>query len=855
MLRTTTALGCLSPGWSPATVLVQPSVSAASSARPSVEPDAETEPPPAGRPARLVPASCVTLQDELLAPAQGRNLAYLLALDPARLLAPFRRSAGLKVESPGYGSWESTGLDGHMGGHVVSALAQAAALPCAPRDRARVRQRLRQMLSGWAECQQAVAGDALMAGYLGGVPQGREAWAALAQGQVDADNFQLNGRWVPWYNLHKTLAGLRDAWLLAEEPNAEPLLLSLLDWVDRITAGLDEASLQKMLRTEHGGMVEVLADVARVSGDAAHTRLALRFVDRSLLSPLAARVDALTGLHANTQLPKVQGWVRLADLQALPEGAAASRYFWHRVVRHRSVPLGGHGVREHFHPPEDFSPLTEAVEGPESCNSYNMMLLDALLWQQGPWAGYMDHAERTLYNQVLPAQHPVTGGLVYFTPLRPHHHRVYSTVHEGMWCCVGTGLEAHARHGHFIYGHDARTVWVNLFVASTLRMPGLGLGLQQITAFPAEARTTLRWLAPHSRWLAIRHPAWADAASTRVRCRGHQVSVQAAADGYLHLPGPWRAGDDVEIEWAMPARLVGLPDGSAQRVLMLGPVVLATRSEPALAGFAATGGPSHSHRLSDPPPQHFGDDSRMGHMAHGPLSQPEATLVLRRAQALLTDLQAAEGGPLHRRTQALTPLGAAPHAQATVTLEPFYGLHEARYQLLWPLLDGPEVARRAAQAQAQAHSRAALDAQTIDQVAPGEQQPEADHAYAAEGAETGLNQGRRWRHATGWFGYTLHDPLREARALQLVLNQGDQGRRWHVEVNGVRLPWPDLPLSTPTPTPTPDEVITAEGWPTGFVTVRLPLPRHTDTHTAWQVRFVAEPGSVAGGLYGLRLLR
>jgi uncharacterized protein len=787
------------------------------------------------------------LQDRLLAPAQARNLTYLLTLDPARLLTPFRRSAGLAAGA-GYGSWESTGLDGHMAGHVVSALSQAAALPLSPRDQALVRQRLRQMLAGWSECQQAVAHDPLMAGYLGGVPEGREAWAALAQGHIEADNFQLNGRWVPWYNLHKTLSGLRDAWLQADEAAARPVLMALVAWVDRITAALDDAAMQTMLRTEHGGMVEVLADVARVSGDAAHRRLALRFVDRSLLLPLAAGEDRLTGLHANTQLPKVHGWVRLNDLQALPEGAAAARFFWHRVVRHRSVPLGGHGVREHFHAPEDFSALAEAVEGPESCNSYNMMMLDALLWQQGPWAGYMDHAERTLYNQVLPAQHPQTGGLVYFTPMRPHHHRVYSTVNDGMWCCVGTGLEAHARHGRLIYGQDARTVWVNLFVASTLHIPTLGLGLQQITDFPEAPRTTLRWLAPHARHLAIRQPDWADPATTTVKVRGRRVHITVAADGYLHLPGPWRAGDRVQIEWAMPPRLVSLPDGSPQRLVMVGPVVLATRSDTALAAFGPLGGPSHSHLASDPPPQHFGDASRMGHIAHGPRSQPEATLVLREAQDLLNDLQPDPGGPLRRRTHALAPLGAAPSSRAVVLLEPFYEVHETRYQLMWPLLDSEALARRATRARDEAHAKAALASLTIDQVAPGEQQPEADHAYAAEGADTGLNQGQRWRHATGWFAYTLRDPGHEARSLRLVLHRGDQGRRWHVEVNDQVIPWPPDDAQAAVPSD-----LTA--LPAGFHTVTLPLPEPVHALSTWRVRFVAEPGSVAGGLYGLRLMR
>lgn len=814
--------------------------------------------------ASLFPLQAVRLDGGVLGAAQQRNLAYLLALDPQRLLAPFRRSAGLPT-GPGYGSWESTGLDGHMAGHVLSALALAVAATGDTSAQAR----LRTLLQALDVCQQAVAGDALMAGYLGGIPEGRQAWVALAGGQVQADSFQLNGRWVPWYNLHKTGAGLRDAWLQAGEPLARRLLLGLADWVDRCTQGLSEAQMQAMLRTEHGGMAELLADLAdactEAEGRSRWRALALRFVDRGLLAPLAAGQDPLTGLHANTQLPKVLAWQRLGEQGALPEGEAAARFFWQRVVQHRSVPLGGHGVREHFHDVADFSALSESVEGPESCNAVNMLLLAGRLWQRRPERAPMDHAERTLFNQVLSAQHPRTGGLVYFTPLRPHHHRVYSTVHEGMWCCVGTGLEVHSRHAQWLYGHDAATLWVNLFAPSTLQAPEHGLHLRQRTGFPDDGDIRLDWLAPTGRTLALRLPAWAEASAGTASAAagagrtvaGHQLwrngralRLAPGSDGYLHLPGPWLAGDTVRLRLRLAPRLEGLPDGSAQRSLLAGPIVLATRSAPALQAYAAQGGPAHSHAPgpdgSLPPPQHFGDDSRMGHIAHGPLSRPEATLVLRQPQALLADLQPVPGRPLHFRTQALAPAGAPKGARAPVLLEPFFRLHEARYQLMWPVLDSAELERRAAERDRHAREQAALAARTVDSVAPGEQQPEADHAYAGEGGDTGLHQGRRWRHATGWFEYTLRDPQRQARWLQLTLHSGDAARNWQITLNGQPLPRPALRTSAQL----------GDSAPEGFYTLDIALPEDAaDAQGRLRLRWVAGPGSVAGGLYGLRLLR
>lgn len=779
---------------------------------------------------RLFPLTAVRLDGGPLADAQRRNLAYLLALDPQRLLAPFRRSAGLPTGA-GYGSWESTGLDGHMAGHVLSALSFAVAATGDERARAR----LREMLSALAACQEALAGDALMRGYLGGVPDGRAAWAALASGELQVDSFQLNGRWVPWYNLHKTLAGLRDAWLHAGEAQARPLLLAMADWVGRVTAKLSDAQMQAMLRCEHGGMAEVLSELADASGDERHRALALRFVDRGLLAPLAAGQDRLTGLHANTQLPKVLAYQRLGEAGVLPEGEAAARFFWERVAKHRSVAIGGHGVREHFHDSADFAPVTEAVEGPESCNTVNMLQIGALVWQRTPSRETMDELERALFNHVLSAQHPRTGGLVYFTPLRPHHHRVYSTVHEGMWCCVGTGIEVHGRHGQLVFGRDERTLWVNLFAPATLHAPDEGLHLKQESAFPDRGATTLHWLAPSERALAIRLPAWVPQGGWSLLRNGRRVSVRPGADGYLHLAGPWRAGDRVQLRLRMTPRLEGLPDGSSYRTLLLGPIVLAARSDESLRAFGTT-----SHAPGTPAPSHFGDDTRMGHVAHGPLSRPEATLVMRDAQALLRDLQPVPGRALTLTTRALAPAAPGRASRATVTLEPFFRLHEARYQMLWPVLDSAELERREAQRRQEAAEQAALDARTVDQVAPGEQQPEADHAYAAEGGDTGVHLGRRWRHATRWFEYVLNDPKREARTLQLALSSGDAGRQWRIELNGRVLPRPPLKGDAPG----------------GFYTLDVPLPPEAgDAQGRLRLRFVADDGSVAGGIYGLRLLK
>jgi uncharacterized protein len=257
------------------------------------------------------------------------------------------------------------------------------------------------------------------------------------------------------------------------------VLVALADWCAALLATLSDAQIQQMLRAEHGGMNEVLADVSAITGEPKYLALAQRFSHRGLLEPLERHEDPLTGLHANTQIPKVIGYERIAELGGDPAGADAAVFFWERVTGHRSVAFGGNSVREHFNPVDDFGPMLESREGPETCNTYNMLRLTERLFGRDAAARYADYYERALFNHILSTQHPVHGGYVYFTPIRPRHYRVYSQPSQCFWCCVGTGMENHGKHGRFIYAHRGDELFVNLFVASVLTWTERGLTLRQ----------------------------------------------------------------------------------------------------------------------------------------------------------------------------------------------------------------------------------------------------------------------------------------------------------------------------------------------------------------------------------------
>ena len=763
--------------------------------------------------AEYPPLSGVRLLDSPFKQAQDRNIDYLLSLDADRLAAPYLREAGLQPRAENYGNWESSGLDGHIGGHYLTALS----LAWAATGREGVKQRLDYMLSELRRAQLA-NGD----GYLGGVPDGRKLWRDIAAGNVQADLFALNGYWVPWYNLHKVFAGLRDAWLYAQIPLARTMLIEWADWVTDLTAQLDDDQMQAMLTTEHGGMNEVLADVAMITGEARYLEAAKRFSHRAALDPLLRGEDRLDGLHANTQIPKVVGFEQVAQAADLEGWHRAAHFFWKTVVNQRSVVIGGNSVREHFHDKNDFTPMVREIEGPETCNSYNMLKLTRQLFAAQPRAAYADYYERTLYNHILSSQDPRTGGLVYFTPMRPQHYRVYSKVDESMWCCVGSGIENHVKYGAFIYATDGDELFVNLFIPSRLDWDARGLRLRQETGFPDQGETRLIFDADSGMALALRYPDWAEG-PPRLIINGEPVSELALRDGYIRLERAWKKGDTVTLALPMQPRAEQMPAGLDYYALLYGPVVLAARTDP----FPGEG------------LDFYANDSRMGHIPSGQMCPLDRTPVFVSETPDLADhVERIEASDLRFRFTGPGIEGSL----AGLELIPFFRLHHSRYTVYWPF-STPEGLQASRQAAASAEAdRRELERLTIDQVAPGEQQPEAEHGFAGEGSEAGVNFNRHWRHASDWFGYTLDDPDGEARFLRIDYWGADAGRRFRIEMNGVAIA----------------EVTLTGEYGAEFVSVDYPLPPQVvalTTDGTHELRFIAGENSIAGGIYGVRLLR
>lgn len=666
--------------------------------------------------------------------AEDMDIQYLLALNPDRLLAPYLKGAGLTPKAENYTNWENTGLDGHIGGHYLSALSYMYAAT----GNDEIGRRLDYMLSELKRCQDT-AGD----GYLCGVPDGRAMWKEIEEGNVRAATFGLNDRWVPLYNIHKTYAGLRDAYLVAHRNEAKDMLVKLTDWMERITANLSDAQMQDMLRSEHGGLNETFADVAAITGDKKYLKLAHRFSHDIILNPLLKQEDKLTGIHANTQIPKVIGFKRIADIEKNNDWSNAADFFWQTVVNNRSITIGGNSVFEHFHPADNFESMRTSEQGPETCNTYNMLRLTKMLYTSSADAHYMDYYERALYNHILSTQDPVQGGFVYFTPMRSGHYRVYSQPQTSFWCCVGSGLENHARYGEMIYAHKGKDeLYVNLFIPSVLKWGDMSI--EQTTAFPDEEATTITVNGKRKFTLNVRVPEWVNVNEMSVTINGKGEKAEIT-DKYIKVKRSWQTGDKVRITLPMHLRAIDMPDNSHNYSFLYGPIVLASRM-----------GTQRQDGM-------FADDSRGGHIAQGPrLPLQNMPVIVGEVDNVLSHITKTDG------KLEFTLNGVSPENYEGMKMEPFYRIHESRYMVYWPVLSAAQVKQRQEEVARQEMAAQALDARTADKVTCGEQQPESDHFIMMEQSGNGNDDGKHWRETTKWFSYRMKTGGRKVTAVRIA---------------------------------------------------------------------------------------
>ncbi|QNA46258.1 glycoside hydrolase family 127 protein [Lacibacter sediminis] len=759
---------------------------------------------------KTFPLADVRLLNSPFKQAQETDKKYILSLNVDRLLAPFLKEAGIETKAISYPNWENSGLDGHIGGHYLSALANMYA---ATGD-AEILRRLTYMIDQLEKCQQKDAD-----GYVGGIPGGKKMWNDVAAGKINAGSFSLNEKWVPLYNIHKLYAGLIDAYNIAGNQKAKTVLIKLSDWFYNITAKLSNEQLQTILRSEHGGMNEAFADVAAITGDKKYLELAKCLSHQIILNPLLQQKDALNGLHANTQIPKVIGFMRIAEITGDSSWANAANFFWNTVVTRRTISIGGNSVREHFHPANDFSSMIETKEGPETCNSYNMLKLSKQLFLAHPSSQYTDYYERTMYNHILSSQHP-NGGFVYFTPIRPRHYRVYSQPQMGMWCCVGTGMENHGKYGELIYAHNEKDLYVNFFIPSILNWKEKGLRVEQLTAFPNSEETQLKIIInkPQQFAIVLRYPSWLKDGKLKAYVNKKEVLLKKNADSYVSISRTWKTGDVLSIQLPMEIKAEFLPDSSSWVSFVRGPIVLAAATDTTgTTGLKA-------------------DDSRMGHIANGPsYSIEDAPMIITGSKKNITSLKSVTGKAFTYTASDLI----YPAKYKSLQLVPFYTLHDTRYMLYWRYATPAQLESIKEEIRKKEEVQLVLEKITVDQVAPGEQQPESDHNFKGEQTESGVHKDRHWRTAKKWFSYELKNTDAAARILRITYFGQDRNRLFDIYVNNVLLQTVELNGSKG------DQ----------FFDVDYELPAEVAKEKLIAVKFVAKEKSTAGGIYYVRLVK
>ncbi|GLX96157.1 beta-L-arabinofuranosidase domain-containing protein [Herbidospora sp. NBRC 101105] len=499
---------------------------------------------------------------------QNRTLAYLRFVDVDRLLYVFRANHGRSTNgAASNGGWDAPNFPfrSHMQGHFLTAWAQAYAVlgDTTCRDKANY------MVAELAKCQASN-------GYLSGFPE---------SDITAVENRTLSNGNVPYYCIHKTLAGLLDVWRLIGNTEARTVLLNLAGWVDTRTARLSSSQMQSMLGTEFGGMNAVLTDIYQMTGDSRWLATAQRFDHAAVFNPLANNQDQLNGLHANTQVPKWIGAAREYKATGTTRYRDIASNAWTMTVNAHSYANGSNSQAEHFRAPNAIAGYLSRDTG-EACNTYNMLKLTRELWQLNPArADYFDFYENALINHLIGQQNPADarGHVTYFTPLNPGGRRgvgpawgggTWSTDYNSMWCCQGTGIETNTKLMDSIYFHNGTTLFVNLFQPSTLNWSQRGITVTQTTSYPVTDTTSLQVTGNVSgSWtMQIRIPGWTLGATISVN--GVQQNITTTPGTYAALTRNWTSGDTVTVQLPMRVVMKAANDNPNLQAIMYGPVVL-----------------------------------------------------------------------------------------------------------------------------------------------------------------------------------------------------------------------------------------------------------------------------------------
>lgn len=494
------------------------------------------------------------------------NVKTLLNFEPDRLLSKFYSEAGLKSKAEHYLGWENETIAGHSLGHYLSACAMMYQTTGDKRFLERVNYIVDEL---------KIIQDDDGEGYIGAFPNGKRVLEEeVAKGDIRSQGFDLNGIWVPFYTEHKMMAGLRDAYRLCGNSKALEVEKRFVDWLYGIVTPLNDEQVQKMLRCEHGGISETLADLYADTKDEKYLRISKIFYQKAFLDPLKEGKDILPGKHCNTNIPKLIALARIYELTGDTSDRKAAEYFWQTVVKHHSYVTGGNGNEEYFGPEDKLrNRLGEGTT--ESCNVYNMLKLSEHLFEWEASARVADYYERALFNHILPSQNPENGRVTYNLSLEMGGYKNFQDPFE-FTCCIGTGMENHSKYGKNIFYHNDNELYVFQYIASVLTWKEKGIILTQKTTYPEEQGSLFEFSCekPEKLTLQIRYPSWAKN-GIEIKVNGRLKRITQQPGSFVAIERTWKSGDKIEVKIPFSIRLETMPDDSNRVAVMYGPLVMA----------------------------------------------------------------------------------------------------------------------------------------------------------------------------------------------------------------------------------------------------------------------------------------
>lgn len=735
----------------------------------------------------------VTLLDGPFKHATELDKKVLLGYEPDRFLAKFRIEAGLKPKAEHYHGWEDNTIAGQSVGHYLSAISMMYKTS----GDEEFKKRAVYIVNELYECQQANGG-----GYIGAIPNGRKIFEEqVAKGDIRSQGFDLNGLWSPFYNYHKMMAGLRDANHLLGIEKALEVEKGFADWVSTIVTPLDDNQIQKMLACEYGGMNEVLADLYGDTGDRKYLELSRTFYQKVVLDSIAMGKDVLSGLHANTQIPKFIGLARDYELTQNDKAQKTASFFWDRVVNHHSYVTGGNGNHEYFGPPDQLrNRLSDGTT--ETCNVYNMLKLTNHLFEWKPDAKMADFYERALFNHILSSQNPENGKVIYNVSLEMGGNKYFQD-YDAFTCCVDSGMETHAKYGGSIYFYNDSELYVSQFIASQLNWAEKGLEIKQETQFPKEQRTKIEFktTSPQTLDLKLRYPYWAKQ-GVRIWINDEEITVNNSPGDFISIQREWQTGDNVEMEFPFNLRLEEMPDDSNRVAIMYGPLVMAgdlgPKNDPAAA-------------------------------------QPDYVPVL-----LTEDRNPNQWSKATSKVNEFEVYGIS---SRDFTIKPFYEIYDRTYSVYWDIFNEETWKSYKESFKEEIERKKKLEALTYDFVQPGEMQPERDHNFQGDSVyiETMKDRKARVANRGGWFSFDMKVMTGQPMALVVSYWGGyTGGKTFDILVDGQKIATENI-----------------SGKKDGaFIDVKYNIPESlTLSANKVRVEFRGQVGSRTGPVFGVRTIK